>query len=79
MIFKKGGLMKRLIKSYEYGNSSPIPILVKDIENKICNDDINDIQYNSTIDRTFGFEELYDCAEWNLRQSRRHKNVKKRK
>lgn len=60
--------MKRLIKSYEYGQSIPAPIVVKDIQDKITNDDISGIQYGPSISREFNFEDNLDYSEWALQQ-----------
>lgn len=60
--------MKRLIKSYEYGQSIPVPIVVKDIQDKITNDDISGIQYGPSISREFNFEDNLDYSEWALQQ-----------
>lgn len=60
--------MKRLIKSYEYGQSIPASIVVKDIQDKITNDDISGIQYGPSISREFNFEDNLDYYEWALQQ-----------
>jgi hypothetical protein len=61
--------MKRLIKAYENGFTVPAPILVPDFQNKIENDEICDITYDSGIDKTFYFEQELDNAEWALQAS----------
>lgn len=58
--------MKRLIKKNYIPPSSGI--LIKDIDTKIENDNINKIMYNSNIDRTWQFEKNIDNPEWNLQQ-----------
>jgi hypothetical protein len=60
--------MKRLIKSYESGQTNPVPILVRDIQDKIDNN-LDGIQYGPSISREFEFEELSDNAEWSLQQN----------
>jgi hypothetical protein len=61
--------MKRLIRAYEYGFTVPAPILVPDFQNKIENDEIADITYDSGIDKTFYFEQPLDNPEWALQSS----------
>lgn len=61
--------MKRLIKAYEFGFTSPVPILVKDIQDKIENDEINDITYGPNISREYLFEKDLDNAGWALQQT----------
>ena len=60
--------MKRLITSYEYGQTFPSPILVKDFQDKITNDNINNITYGPNIDRSYEFEMDLDNSEWTLQQ-----------
>lgn len=61
--------MKRLIKkSYESGQTLPIPILVKDIQDKIENN-MDGITYDTELNKEFNFENLYDCPEWSLQQN----------
>lgn len=61
--------MKRLIKAYEFGNTFPVPILVKDIQDKIENNQITDITYGPNISREFLFEKGLDNSEWALQQT----------
>lgn len=49
----------------------PMGILIKDIDKKIVNEDeIEDITYNSNIDREFTFEKSIDNPEWSLQQKK---------